>query len=125
MNWMNFDHQRLPKDLLTFKTLKGRVVAIKPFSNAALLNTYENFRRTLDEVRTLVKQERDISVKKLRATFKDTELGRIASIADWQEWISSFGASGAHSGNVTLVFLERACGLDRNTIKKNLSGARQ
>jgi tRNA C32,U32 (ribose-2'-O)-methylase TrmJ len=113
---------------LTFRKLKrGETVAERPFTDSALLNTYESFSRTLAEIRTFIKaRARDGTAlhEKLKDNFGRTELGRAATDENWMTWVGDFLKENATAGNVALVFLEEKTGLKRGTLKVRFSAAR-
>jgi hypothetical protein len=113
---------------VTFRKLKGgETVAEKPFTDSALLNTYESFSRTLAEMRAFIKaRARDGMAlhEKLKDNFGRTDLGRAATDENWMKWVDDFLKENATAGNVALVFLEEKTGLKRGTLKVRFSAAR-
>jgi hypothetical protein len=120
-------HMNLEK--VTFRKLKrGETVAEKPFTDSALLNTYESFSRTLAEMRAFIKaRARDGMAlhEKLKDNFGRTELGRAATEESWMTWVDDFLKQNATARNVALVFLEHKTGLKRGTLKVRFSAARK
>lgn len=113
---------------VTFRKLKrGETVAEKPFTDSALLNTYESFSRTLAEMRAFIKSRaRDGMAlhEKLKDNFGTTELGRAATDESWMMWVDDFLKQNATARSVALVFLEDKTGLKRGTLKVRFSAAR-
>lgn len=122
--------RRMNLEKLRFRKLKlGETVAEKPFTDSALLNTYESFSTTLAEIRAFLKaraRARDGTAlhEKLKDNFGRTELGRAATDENWMTWVDDFWNENATAGNVALVFLEGKTGLKRGTLKVRFSAAR-
>jgi len=123
--------RRMNLEKLTFRKLKrGETIAEKPFTDSALLNTYESFSKTLAEIRVFIKaRARDGTALtalhvKVKDNFGRTELGRAATDQNWMTWVGDFLKENATAGNVALVFLEEKTGLKRGTLKVRFSAAR-
>jgi hypothetical protein len=135
--WKSNTHRsrRMNLEKLTFRKLKrGETIAEKPFTDSALLNTYESFSKTLAEIRAFIKaraqdvkaRARDVTAlhEKLKDNFGRTDLGRAATDENWVTWVDDFLKENATAGNVALVFLEEKTGLKRGTLKVRFSAAR-
>jgi hypothetical protein len=128
--WKSNTHRsrRMSLEKLTFRKLKrGETIAKKPFTDSALLNTYESFSKTLAEIRAFIKaRARDVTAlhEKLQDNFGRTDLGRAATDENWVTWVDNFLKENATAGNVALVFLEEKTGLKRGTLKVRFSAAR-
>ena len=87
--WKSNTHRsrRMSLEKLTFRKLKrGETIAEKPFTDSALLNTYESFSKTLAEIRAFIKaRARDVTAlhEKLKDNFGRTDLGRAATDENW------------------------------------------
>ena len=112
---------------IIFTKRKGRTFAEKPFSKAALLNTYEALSRTLVQVRAMViAQKGSVSIEELKNTFGRKELGRAADDENWKTWIEIFaGKSPATAKGAALVFLENKTTQPRGSLKTLLTRARK
>jgi hypothetical protein len=104
----------------------GTTAVIPPFSNRALLNSYEAFWPLLDQIRVLLtnKTRSRRSSNDFQERFAATELGEGADINDYEQWMKDFGARGVTAKGVALVFLERKTGRSRASIKTLMNRAR-
>jgi len=110
---------------LSFKKLSGEcIVAVKPYTPIALLNTYNDFAQTLAEVLTVVRKNQSISADDLRQKFAHTALAQAATVQQWEEWIEEFASRQLTAKNAALVLLEDTTGSTRGSLKTTLSKAR-
>jgi hypothetical protein len=104
----------------------GTTAVIPPFSNRALLNSYEAFWPLLDQIRVLLTNKtRSLSSSDFQERFAATELGEGADINDYERWMEDFGAPGVTAKGVALVFLERKTGRPRASLKTLMNRARK
>jgi hypothetical protein len=111
---------------LLFKSLPGEsIVAILPITPVALLNTYDDCAKTLEEVRTVVRKNPQITADDLRKKFARTTLARAATGKQWQQWKIDFASGELTAKNAALVLLETTTGRKRTALKTYLSRARR
>ena len=110
---------------LSFKKFGGdSLVAIRPYTPVALLNTYNDFAETLKEIRTVVVSNRAISAEELRRKFARSRLAKATNHTRWEEWRRSFASKELTAKNAALILLEDTTSLQRSSLKTMLSKGR-
>lgn len=113
-----------PHEMLTFRPLPGGGIGAEtPFSNDALLNTWEELVRLLLDVKKLVHQRRTSSPQDLANRFAGALLAEAADLPRWEEWHEKF-KTGLTAKNAALVLLEDTTGLQRGSLTVRLSRTR-
>jgi len=114
--------------VLTFKKLSGGTIGVvklvRAIPNTTLLNTYNELVRSFDDIRTVACQPKLISPQDLAKGFRHTSLGKVATLAHWEEWLQKFRSGELTARNAALVFLKDATRLEIKTLKSRLSRAR-
>lgn len=119
-----------PIPMLTFtRTKNGAIIAEQPFSDEALLNTYEATWPALTNVRAVVLQKNGkITPSELKNQFRSTILYRLADDQDWQNFVEIFAeakkATDAPTKGTAYALLEKKTGMLRSSIRSTCSRAR-
>ena len=89
------------------------------------MNTYNEFVRLLEYVRTVVRKEKAISAQNLAKKFAKTALAKAADLARWEEWRAKFAARELTAKNAALVLLKDTTLLEIPSLKSKLSRTRK
>jgi hypothetical protein len=115
----------LTVERISFKRFGDKVSVIPPFSDTALLNTCNLLSTALSHVRTVALDNNGKVTPAQRKRILGTELVRIVTDEQWEEWIDVFAKENATAINIALVFLKKTTGLTIGRLKNRCTNARK